>query len=96
MYGLDTIANRRSRGDEIFTFKVLHNIIGTNLAYMYHLNISDRLRRYELNLIKERTSSRSRSNFLVNHVVNQWNSLPGTIVNSPSINCLNRFDAFNL
>ncbi|KAJ3651470.1 hypothetical protein Zmor_017508 [Zophobas morio] len=97
MYGLDTIANRRSRGDQIFTFKVLHNIIGSNLAYMYRLNINDRLRRHQFNLIKERTSSRSRSNFLVNRVVNQWNSLPDTIVNSPSVNCFkNRFDAFNL
>ena len=38
------------------------------------------------NLFKYRTNSYVRSNFYSNRVINDWNSLPQSIVDSPSVN----------
>jgi len=43
-------------------------------------------RGHTMKLFKYHTNSRSRSNFYSNRVINDWNSLPQSTVDSPSVN----------
>lgn len=91
---LTTLEERRSRGDLIFTYKVLHQAFSTDMSNLFNLNTDTRLRGHSFKLTKENFRSSARQHFLTNRVFTTWNSLPDTIVSAPSTNSFkNKYDA---
>ena len=76
---------RRLRGDLIFLFKILNNYFTTDFTdiYTYSRSIT---RGHQFKLFKERSRLLCRSNYFINRITNNWNSLPNYVVNISSIN----------
>jgi ribonuclease P/MRP protein subunit RPP40 len=83
---LQTVVNRRKRGDLIWTFKLLKNIkVSCRIDGMFSLKDNDGLRGHSLKLHHEKYKTRIRQNFLPNRVFDNWNALPECAVTSDSI-----------
>lgn len=48
--GLPTLADRRTRGDLIVTFRALHDSFGVDMRHLFILNSDGRLRAHEFKL----------------------------------------------
>jgi len=81
---------RRLKGDLIFLFKILNNYFTIDFTdlYMYSRSVT---RGHQFKLFKEHSRLLRRSNYFINRIMNDWNSLPDYIVDSSSINS---FEAF--
>ena len=82
---LPSLQYRRLRGDLIFLYKILNNYFDTDFTdlYTYSTTIT---RGHQFKLFKERSRLLCRSNYFINRITNDWNSLPDYVVNSTSIN----------
>ncbi len=83
--GLQTLEERRKRGDMIETFKLLHGFEDIPYTRFFQLSTAN-LRGHSLKLAKPdhwRTSLRGNSFAL--RVINDWNALPESVVSSPTI-----------
>lgn len=91
---LPTLSARRERGDMIEVYKVLHNHYSVALPIV-SLSHNTHLRGHNYKLASGRFSKLARRHFFTNRVVNPWNSLPGDVVNSASINSFkNNYDSW--
>ena len=84
---LPSLEYRRFRGDMIETFKITHNFYDqrvTGSLLKFSTNNSTRTNGYKL----EKTSFNGNQykHFFTNRVINTWNSLPGSVVCSKTIN----------
>ena len=74
---------RRLRGDLIFFLTIISPPILLIAIYTYSRSIT---RGHQFKLFKERSRLLCRSNYFINRITNNWNSLPNYVVNSSSIN----------
>ena len=82
---LPSLQHRRRRGDLIYLYQLLKGTYDINNIF-FTLSDSTTTRGHTKKLFKYRTNSYVRSNFYSNRVINDWNSLPQHIVDSPSVN----------
>ena len=88
---LPTLVYRRARGDMIETYKIISEIYDTKVSSLLTLHNdqiqSNRsLRGHTKKLFKFRSKLNIRKNFYSNRIVNLWNNLPQSVVDSPSLN----------
>ena len=84
---LTTLETRRKRGDLIEAFKIIKGFEDVIVHYFFPLTInSAHLRGHDLKFIKKGVKFNVRKNFFSQMVVNDWNKLPETVINSTSIN----------
>ena len=89
---LPSLNYRRRRGDMIETFKYTHNIYKVKPSPL-PLERNSTTRGHKYKLQKRRANRNTRQKFFTMRVVNDWNSLPEDVVESPNINTFkNRLD----
>ena len=86
---LPCLEHRRRRGCMIETYKFMHGYYDTTKPEFKKSN-KEQLRGHSLKLDKTRCTTRIRANFLSNRITNDWNSLPNSVVTSPSIDTFKR------
>ena len=91
---LPSLYYRRRRGDMINMYQMLRGGVDVDAAGLLTLNSAGRTRGHSMKLRKPRGSSRIRQNSFAIRAVNEWNGLPDTVVNSPSVSSFkSRLDA---
>ena len=80
-----SLSYRRKRGDMIALYQILRGHIDLNISDHFNFPTYTSTRGHMMKLFKSRSSSRVRSNFFSYRVINDWNSLPDYIINSPSV-----------
>ena len=91
---LPSLEYRRLRGDLIEVYKIVNNIYDHRTTNtLFSLNLDNVTRSHSFKLTKERAVTTRYQKFFTNRVINNWNSLPETIVSSQSLNIFkNRLD----
>ena len=98
--GLQSLENRRLRGDMIQTWKILHNhddvIESTWFTRVNHIaNRTTRLSAGIYNIQLKHANLETRRNFFSLRVTNSWNSLPDSMKEAISLNSFkNLYDSF--
>ncbi|KAK3877173.1 hypothetical protein Pcinc_018090 [Petrolisthes cinctipes] len=83
--GLQTLENRRIRGDMIETYKLMHGYEDIPYTKFFQLNTNN-LRGHSLKLAKpDHWRTTLKGNWFAIRVIDQWNSLPENIVTAPTI-----------
>ena len=81
------LLHRRQRGDLIFLYKILNNYFSSDFTNLYtYSTTTTTTRGHRIKLFKQRSRLLCRSNYFMNRVINEWNSLPTSVVESSSIN----------
>ena len=83
---LPSIQYRQTRNDLIQTYKIIHKIDNLKTEDFFTFAKYDKTRNNILKLYKSQSSSKYRSNFLPNRILNLWNSLSTETKTSKSIN----------
>ena len=83
---LPSLKYRRIRGDLIQTFKILNKMENVDPDELFNLETSSRLRGHKLKLKKSHCTTKIRQNFFTNRIINDWNALPDSIIESANIN----------
>jgi hypothetical protein len=90
---LPSLEYRRARGDMIQTYKILNNIDALDPGNFFELCNNNRTRGNSQKIVKQRFKTEIRKNVFSNRVVNNWNSLPESVISAPSLNSFkNRLD----
>ena len=94
---LTSLADRRSRGDMVKVYKLVHGHdrvnAGDEFLKLETITNRDRTRRHALRLKKPRHRLHRRNQFFSSRIVDQWNKLSQHVVMSLNINTLkNRYD----
>ena len=77
---LPTLAYRHLQGDIISTFKSFIYIdIDPNIFFKLNDNMT---RGHSLKIYKKRSNTTIRQTFFLQRIINQWNDLPASIINS--------------
>ena len=84
--GLPSLHYRRRRGDMVTVYQLLHGGIDTPPDLFLTRNESDRTRGHGWKLCKPRAVTFARRNSFSIHIVNDWNSLPESVVSAESLN----------
>ena len=85
---LPTLIYRRARADAIQTYKILNNLENIDQAYFFTSRDSGYdTRSSQHSLYKRRVRTQLRHHSFSNRVVNLWNSLPGSVTQSGTVNC---------
>ena len=74
------------RGDMIMSYQILHHNIHVPEELLPLHPPDDRTRGHSLKLRKDRVLKSVRRNFFSVRVVNDWNSLPESVVSAPTVN----------
>ena len=94
--GIYTLERRRLHGDLIETFKIFTG--KERIDYKKFFELADAtswLRVHSLKLYKPRCHTRLRQNFFSVRVINEWNKLPQSVIEAPSVNAFkNRLDKY--
>jgi len=77
---------RRLRTDLIQTFKIMHQIDDLPSDEMFIKSRTTRTRGHSLKIYKQHCRLDVRKHFFSQRIINEWNNLPGAIVNSGTIN----------
>ena len=92
---LPTLHYRRIRGDMIEVFKILNELYDVNVVPPIAKSLNNRTRGNSFKLQVVRCKYDIRKYSFCNRVVNVWNSLPDSVVNSGSVNMFkNSLDKF--
>ena len=83
---LSSIFYRRRRGDMIQVYQILHGGVNMTLEEFFILAASERTRGHPWKLKKPRAESRPQRQTLSVRIINDWNSLPPSVVNVSSLN----------
>ena len=96
LLNLPTLTHRRTRGDMIEVYKLLHNKYDTDVSTLLKLrSAQSSLRGHSLTLFKPRVNRNLRQNSFTIRVIDTWNSLPQQVVEAPSVNSFkNRLDKY--
>ena len=94
--GIYTLERRRLRGDLIETFKILTGKERIDFKKFFELaDTTSWLRGHSLKLYKPRCHTTLRQNFFSIRVINEWNKLPQSVIEAPSVNAFkNRLDKY--
>lgn len=89
---LQSLENRRKRGDLIETYKYLNGLYSTERNF-FELNKNSITRGHHLKIKHQYSRLDNRKYFFANRVVEDWNNLPAHVVKADSVNCFkNRLD----
>ena len=92
-FGLTTLTERRTRGDMIETYKILTHRENVNPTTFFEVPPNIGTRGHRLKIFKKRSRLDVRKFFYSQRVVEGWNSLPKTVIESTSVNCFkSRYD----
>ena len=83
---LTTLETRRVRGDQIEVFKITHGIEGLDSGMFFKYRTDNRTRVHSWALAKERCKLDIRKYVFSQHMMNEWNRLPGECINATSVN----------
>ena len=91
---LPSLYYRRRRGDMIAVYQLLHGRLDLDPRIFLNTAVARDTRGHPWKLVKPRAASRIRRNAFSVRVVNDWNSLPPTVVNADTLNQFkNRLDS---
>ena len=91
---LPSLKYRMRRGDVIEVYKRLHGHYDDAFDWL-QLNEEERTRNNGYKLFKPRHQSSLKCRMFSFRVIDDWNSLPGDVVNAPTLNCFkDRLDRF--
>ena len=89
---LPSLEFRRKRGDMIDLWKYIHGVYDTDRPH-FDIEKTRDTRGNSLKINKHRCRLNLRNNSFSHRVVNDWNSLPESVVTAPTVNCFkNRLD----
>ena len=86
MLNLPTLTYRRFRGDMIETYKILNNVYDKDVVPLLALNNNVKTRGNSLKLSVNRAHLNLKKIYFTSRIVNNWNSLPDTVITAPNIN----------
>ncbi len=89
MLNLYKLGRRRSRGDMIETFKIIKGFENMN-SDQFFVRSTTQLRGHNCKLFKKRANKKCRQNFFSQRVVDPWNRLPQSVVDSESVGVFKR------
>ena len=93
--GMFTLAHRRKRGDLIYARRILFGELGEDLRKFFPLITDGPTRGHQHKLFKLRRLRMRMNMTLSTRVVNDWNRLPSTVIESTSEACFKtRLDNF--
>ena len=72
--------------DLIMLYKILNGYFNSDFSNLYTFSTTS-TRWHHFKLFKYRSRWLCRSNYFFSKIINDWNQLPATIVNSNSLNC---------
>ena len=81
---LPSLKFRRKRGDLIEAYKFTHDYYNVN-KNLLKFDQNRQLRGHDLKLEKRSCNLNVRQKFFSYRIVNQWNQLPSSVVNAPSV-----------
>ena len=84
--GLPSLQYRRLRNDMVQTYKIIRDIDIVDKDKLLPIVTDTRTRGHKYKLFKRRSILNIRKNVFSNRVVDTWNNLPGSVVESPSVN----------
>ena len=89
--GIQSLENRRIRQDMIQTFKIIHSVEDVNPTHWFQLASDHSTRETRqstdpYNILPKAAKTEIRRNFFSCRVVNEWNKLPASVKNAPSVN----------
>jgi hypothetical protein len=91
--GLPTLSYRRRRGDAIECYKIFNGQYNIDPAKFFTIAEERRTRGHEMKVVKKSARTTTRQQVFSMRVVNDWNSLPESVVSAPSLNSFkNRLD----
>ena len=82
---LPSLYYRRRRGDTIATYIILTNKVNIDYKQFFHKATSLITRGHNLKLFKPRSYLELRRNFFSERIINDWNDLPGEVINAPTV-----------
>ena len=89
---LPSLEFRRKQGDMIDLWKYIHGVYDTDRPH-FDIEKTRDTRGNSLKINKHRCRLNLRNNSFSHQVVNDWNSLPESVVTAPTVNCFkNRLD----
>ena len=89
---LQTLEERRHITDMVDTFKYVHQIYKPKAELLFKMDKRGvALRGHKSRMMKIRSRTAVRQQFLTNRVTNCWNNLPDEVVSAPSVNDLKKF-----
>ena len=95
LLNLPTLKFRRVRGDMIEVYKIIHNLYDQSVVPSLRRNFDTRTRGNSVKLKVDRCKYDLRKFSFCNRVTSEWNSLPGYVVCSGSLNSFkNNLDKF--
>jgi len=83
---LPSLEHRRRRGDMIQTFKILNGIDRIDQHMFFPMTNKSTTRGHSQKIAKKHSKLSMRQTVFSQRVVNDWNSLPEIVINSPSLN----------
>jgi hypothetical protein len=87
LLGLQSLENRRLRGDLIETYKILTGKEKVDPSQFFKFNdVKPNLRGHKFKLAVERSRLEIRRNFFSQRIVQHWNRLPAAVVEATTIN----------
>ena len=90
LFNLDSLELRRLKADLYLTFSLLHGLLDFNFTKFFELRADKRTRGHPFKLVVGSFNKDCRKYFFANRVVNAWNSLPGELVMSNTLNCFKK------
>ena len=82
---LPLLYHRRLRGDMIELFKIVKGTGAPELKALFEINNNSRTRGHRLKLNKKHTKLLQYKSFFTNRVVNEWNVLPASVIESSTL-----------
>ena len=82
---LPSLLYRRQRGDLIFLYKILNDYFSSDFTNLYTYSTTT-TRGHQFKLLNQHSRLLCRSNYFMNRMISEWNSLPTSVVESSSIN----------
>ena len=85
LLNLPTLEARRKRGDLILVFRIVHGLISLEFDRFFSFSRDARTRGHRFKLDVRRSRGTFRQHSFSIRVVNDWNSLPGHVVEASSV-----------
>ena len=83
---LPSLSYRRRRGDMIWTYKVLNELVRVDASKFFMPGRLDHTRGHTQRVFKQHATKLPRRNSFSQRVVTDWNSLPNKVVDASSMN----------
>ena len=83
---LPSLQHRRRRGDMIQTFKIVSGIDRTDASHILEFREESTTRGHDKKIFKQRARLNVRKSAFSHRIVNDWNSLPQSVVDTENLN----------